>query len=237
MKIIKPSVKIMNPPKYEDMLRHIEAAGRTCYKSEDRIDEGSADKFIQQIVSNNHLSVLEHSSLSARFITDRGVSHELVRHRLCSFSQESQRYCNYSGEKFGSEATFIEPLWYSENVSKISIDERRICAYWRSAMQSAESAYSALLKMGKSPQEARSVLPNSTKTEIVVTANLREWRLIFSQRCDKAAHPEMRRAMLPLLEWCINEYPVFFKDLDYTLCEGKHDFKAKGWELTEAEVE
>ena len=229
MRIINPSVSIMNPPDYQQMLKHIEAAGRTCYKSEDKYVPGTtAEPFTRRIIESGHGSVLEHISLTVRFICDRGVSHELVRHRLCSFSQESTRYCNYSGEKFGREVTFIRPMFWEKDTPHFGL--------WRDAMQQAENYY-LHINHATSPQEARSVLPNSLKTEIVVTANIREWRLIFSQRCAKDAHPEMRRCMLPLLEYCLNNYNVFFADLGSLYSEGCAYFFAKNWQLAEVGVE
>lgn len=204
MKVIDPSFEILNPPDYKSVLRHVEASARTCYKSEDRIAEGSAEEFLKKLITMGHHSVLEHSSVSVRFICDRGVSHELVRHRLCSFSQESTRYCNYSGSKFGKEITFIRPVFWKSGSLMFKT--------WEGAMKEAEKAYLYLLNNGASPQEARSVLPNSLKTDIVVTANIRQWRLVFSQRCASAAHPQMRQSMLPVLEAFNALMPVFFGD-------------------------
>ena len=205
MKIINSSHKIENPPEYSTLLKAIELAGRTCYKSEDKITDTSAEDFIRMLLKRGHESVIEHEKLSIRFICDRGVSHELVRHRLCSFSQESTRYCNYSGEKFGNELTFIKPsFWKIQSQQYVT---------WHSAIRKAEDSYLTLLKEGASPQEARSVLPNSIKTELVITANLREWRLVLDQRTSPSAHPDMRALMLPLLEELKEKYPVFFEDL------------------------
>ena len=225
MKIIEPSVEILNALNYQQMLRHTELAARTCYKSEDRIKDGSAEELIKRLISSNHASVLEHNSISVRFICDRGVSHELVRHRLCSFSQESQRFCNYSGEKFGKELTFIRPVFW--------IDDSVQYKLWINLISSSEETYIYLLRTGSSPQEARSVLPNSLKTEIVVTANIRQWRTMFGQRCASAAHPDMRRSMLPLLGKCIKDYPVFFEDLADLHAKGCQDFAHKSWQLSD----
>ena len=225
MKIIEPSVEILNPPDYQQMLKHIEFAARTCYKSEDKITETSAEDLIKRLIKMNHLSVLEHINISVRFICDRGVSHELVRHRLCSFSQESTRYCNYSGDKFGKELTFIRPCFYSEGDDKYT--------QWEKSIRSSEYYYFNLIEYGSSPQEARSVLPNSLKTDIVVTANIREWRLVFKQRCAAAAHPDMQRSMLPLLGEFINRYPVFFEDMFDLHIDGLTRFANKGWQLAD----
>lgn len=225
MKIIEPSVEILNPLDYQTILRHIELAARTCYKSEDKIKDGSAEELIKRLIKMRHHSVLEHQPISVRFICDRGVSHELVRHRLCSVSQESTRYCNYSGGKFGNKLTFIRPCFYSEGDDEYTI--------WKDCMRESENGYFKLLEYGSSPQEARSVLPNSLKTDIVVTANIRQWRTVFEQRCASAAHPQMRQVMIPLLANFIVLFPIFFKDLKPLLNEGAEYFANKGWQLAE----
>lgn len=225
MKIIEPSVEILNPPDYQQMLNHIEVAARTCYKSEDKIKDGSAEELIKRLIASGHHSVLEHISISIRFICDRGVSHEVVRHRLCSFSQESTRYCNYSGEKFGSELTFIKPMFWIEDSVQYKL--------WINLISSSEETYIYLLRTGATPQEARSVLPNSLKTDIVVTANIREWRTMFEQRCVPAAHPQMRQPMLPLLGKFIADYKVFFEDMFDIHIDGLTHFANKGWNLAE----
>lgn len=207
MKVIKPYYVIETPLDGDDILRTIELAGRTCYKSEDKITADSAKKFVAMVLKRGHESVIEHRSLSIRFICDRGVTHELVRHRLCAFSQESTRFCCYAKEKFGSEITFINPcFWHPSDDNYIS---------WELAMKIAETAYLDLIKRGATPQEARSVLPNSLKTEIVVTANLREWRHIFRLRCSKYAHPQMRELMIPLHQELQRKIPVIFDDIEY----------------------
>ena len=225
MRIIEPSVEILHAPDYQQMLTHTELAARTCYKSEDKIKDGSAVELIKRLIASGHHSVLEHQSISVRFICDRGVSHELVRHRLCSFSQESTRYCNYAGDKFGRELTFIRPMFFFGDDLTYQI--------WSDAMFAVESAYFDLLKEGASPQEARSVLPNSLKTDIVVTANIRQWRTMFEQRCAPAAHPQMRQVMLALLRRFLSEYFVFFEDLFNLHLKGSQDFAANGWPLAE----
>jgi len=165
----------------------IERAGRTCYLSSHKIEPGSAAKFIKMIMKNQHLSVLEHASASIRFVTDRAISHELVRHRLCSFSEASTRYCNYSKDRFGGEIQVIEPPF----------KHRANRNLWKSAVLKAEDAYMALLANDELPQIARSVLPNCLKTEIVTTCNFRQWLLIFSLRSDEnsRAHPQIREIM------------------------------------------
>ena len=216
MNIINASYKIEKLPSRED-IQLIEAAGRVCYKSEEKITDTSFVDFLERIVRKGHESVLEHSMLTVRFICDRGVSHELVRHRLASFSQESTRYCNYGGD-----VTFILPLYLqhgSSLVENAGLSDEDMCEYWaytdwHDAMVSAERAYTNMLKRGKrSAQEARAVLPNSTKTEVVMTANLREWRHILKLRTSKAAHPQMRELMCPLLKELKASIPVIFDDM------------------------
>ena len=202
MKIIKASAEIISAT--ESLERLIELAGRTCYKSEDRIDETSAPAFIEKIKSFKHESVLEHGAITVRFILDRGVSHELVRHRVASFSQESTRYCNYGKDKFGNEITVIDAHPH------IGGDSYRT---WEEACKDAERSYFALLEEGVSPQLARDVLPNSLKTEVMMTANPREWRHVFKMRCHRDAHPQMREVAVPLLKQFAENWPSLFMDI------------------------
>ena len=205
MKIINASYHIETPIDGAEILKRIEKAGRTCYKSEDRITAESAEAFVRMLIERGHESVLEHESITVRFVCDRGVSHEIVRHRIASFSQESTRYCNYSNDRFGSELTFIKPCFWKEWT----------LAYkqWSLAVSFAEKEYFALLDCDCTPQEARSVLPNSTKTEVVMTANLREWRHFLKLRTAKAAHPQMRELTVPLLHELQERIPVVFDDI------------------------
>lgn len=206
MKIIKPSVEFINAPTYASLLSTVETAGRTCYKSEDKITDGSAEKFVRNILKRGHEAVIEHSSITVRFTCDRGVSHEIVRHRLAAYCQESTRYCNYSKDGFGGEITVIEPSWCSEGDPAYDV--------WKKACLRAELAYFDLMTIGCSPQEARSVLPNSLKTEVVMTADLREWRHFLKLRCAPAAHPDMRMVARQLLGVLKMKYPVFFEDIE-----------------------
>lgn len=206
MKIIKPSVEFINAPTYASLLSTVETAGRTCYKSEDKITDGSAEKFVRNILKRGHEAVIEHGSITVRFTCDRGVSHEIVRHRLAAYCQESTRYCNYSKDGFGGEITVIEPSWCSEGDPAYDV--------WKKTCLRAELAYFDLMTIGCSPQEARSVLPNSLKTEVVMTADLREWRHFLKLRCAQAAHPDMRVLARQLLGVLKMKYPVFFEDIE-----------------------
>ncbi|MDR2604360.1 MAG: FAD-dependent thymidylate synthase [Desulfovibrio sp.] len=205
MKIIAPSARILAVDDAPDILGRLEFAGRICYKSEENITADSAVPFLDRIVRSGHHSVIEHASATAHIICDRGVSHELVRHRLASFSQESTRYADYSGKRFGREITVIRPCFWPEGSPAYMI--------WLDAVQRAEAAYFALRDAGVAAQQARSVLPNSLKTEIVITCNMREWRHIFELRCAPAAHPQMREVMLPLLRDMNRLVPALFADL------------------------
>lgn len=209
MKIINASYEILTDisPYATIELEQIERAARTCYKSEDKITDQaeSAKKLIKKLIENGHEAMLEHSILSVKFICDRGVSHELVRHRLASFAQESTRYCNYSQDKFGKEITLIKPAAFTRGSKAYDI--------WTTACSFAEVSYFELLNDGASPQDARAVLPNSLKTEVVMTANYREWRHFFDLRCNKAAHPQIRELTVPLLYELHDRIPVIFDDL------------------------
>lgn len=202
MKIIEPYFEILHMADADEIYTHLELAARTCYKSEDKIAQGSAEDLLRRLLKTGHESVIEHVSISVRIICDRGISHEIVRHRLCSFSQESTRYANYSKEKFGSEITVIRPFFWNEDSPEYS--------EWKLAMEACEKSYLSLLAMGAKAQEARSVLPNSLKTDIIVTANIREWIHIFNLRCSNASHPQIRQIMLPLLKAFHNRLPVLF---------------------------
>lgn len=205
VQIIRPSYELLFFPSSDHALDILEKAGRTCYKSEDKISPDSKFSFVKKIINSGHLSVLEHCSITVKLIVDRGVSHELVRHRLASYSQESTRYCNYRNDKFDNEITVIEPHFFAPFED--------VYVEWKDAMRNAEAHYFNLLEWGASPQEARTVLPNSLKTEVVTSANFREWRHIFEMRCQRAAHPQIRQIMLMLLCEFAYYHPVVFEDL------------------------
>lgn len=195
MRIIKPSVSIESNISYEEALRIVENATRVCYKSEDKIKEGSAEKLIRGIIKAKHFGCIEHVSLTAKFICDRACSHQLVRHRLMSFNQKSQRYCKED------DLEVIKP----EGLENTSL--------WLESCRQAENAYAEMIRRGEKPEVARGVLPNSTATEIYATANIREWRHFFELRCDKTAQKDIRMLALELLCQMFEKYPVFFEDL------------------------
>lgn len=222
MNKIKASYEILTPISEGGIkeLQHIEKIGRVCYKSEDYITEDgeSARKFVAMLIRNGHEAMIEHSFLSVKFTVDRGVSHELVRHRIASFAQESTRYCNYAKDKFGAECAFIdlEPgIMLDNKMKKMSGEEiALVMAEWTSAMEDAERHYMRLLELGATPQIARAVLPNSTKTEITVSANYREWRNFFKLRVPADVHPQMREVTIPLLKELKGMIPVIFDDIE-----------------------
>jgi thymidylate synthase (FAD) len=191
-----------------DPLLLIEKAGRTCYKSEKLQTLESKRAFSRMLLDSGHESVIEHANATVKFITNRGVTHELVRHRLASYSQESTRYVNYKKKGL----TFIKPVWLSFDTDE-SNNYKLETWYWLQAMEKAEYYYLHLLELGWTPEQAREVLPNSLKTEIVMTANLREWRHIFKLRTSKRAHPQMRKLMLSCLSEFKQEIPIIFDDI------------------------
>lgn len=213
MNIIKPSVEIIDMKDYDQMIRKIEKIGRVCYKSEGNITEESAERFISNILKRGHESVIEHESITVRMTCDRGITHEIVRHRIASYSQESTRYCNYTGEKFGNEITVIDLAGgFEYNLN--DENDRKKYEVWTKAMENAEKYYFEMIELGATPQEARAVLPNSLKTEIVVTMNLRSWRNFFHLRCDPHAHPQMREVANIALNVFKEKLPIFFNDIE-----------------------
>lgn len=211
MKIVKAGYEILTPITGDELVM-IERAGRTCYKSEDKITQDSAEKFVSNLIKKGDEAMLEHSYLMVKFICDRGISHELVCHRLAFFVQESTRYYNYASDKNGGEITFIKPFFFEEDA--------RMEAHWTAAMEVAEKIYLELInEFGATPQEARSVLPNSVKTEVIMTANYREWRhflYLMAARATGPAHPQMEEITVPLLHELVNRIPVVFDDI-YTM--------------------
>lgn len=205
MKIIEPSVELVQELDTEKVMRHIERAGRVCYKSESRISDKSAEKFIANILKSGHESVIEHVSVTFKIICDRGITHEIVRHRLCSYSQESSRYCDYSNDKFDGELTFIKPCFWTEDDENFKI--------WKESMEILEKNYLTMRKNGARPEQARSILPNSLKTEIFMTANLREWRHFLKLRTANRAHPQMREVALKIYKILNEKLPVLFSDI------------------------
>ena len=216
MRTVEASVVFINPPEYAVVLDTIERVGRTCYKSEDKITEFSAEDFVRGLIKRGHEAMIEHGSVTLCFINDRGVSHEEVRHRIASYGQESTRYCNYSKEKFDGEVTYIDierGMELDATVSRLHRDVKlAIIREWMQACLDAEEHYMNMLKLGATPQIARSVLNSSTKTEICITMNFREWRHFIRLRNDPTAHPQMREVAQQALDMLYEKYPVFFEE-------------------------
>ncbi len=205
MKIIQPSFEILDNINGEEIIQKIEHAGRICYKSEDSISKNSSKAFISGIIKRGHESVIEHEKITVKITCDRGVTHEIVRHRVASYSQESTRYCNYANDKFNNEITVIKPCFWEEDSQNFII--------WKNTMEQIEKAYFDMIENGAQPQQARSILPNSLKTEIIVTMNLREWRHFFKLRVSKESHPQMREIAIPILNKFKEVIPVIFDDI------------------------
>ena len=209
MIIINPHIIFEDDFNGDFIIKKLERIGRTAYKSEDKIDKDSAIKFLKNIVKSGHLSVIEHISVTVRVICDRGITHEIVRHRIASYTQESTRYCNYASGKFENQITFIAPFyWNNENCQKKY-------EVWKKTMLIIEDSYKKLIELGATPQEARSVLPNSLKTEIVMTMNLREWLHFFNLRTSKRAHPQMREIAIPILKEFKERIPIIFDGVEF----------------------
>lgn len=205
MKIINQSIELMDEIDGKAILQKLERAGRVCYKSENNITEESSKKFIGNIIKLEHESVLEHEIITVIATTSRSVSHQLVRHRIASYSQESQRYCNYNKDKFNNEITFIHP--------KKLIKGTKLYRAWERMMESAEFTYFNLLEMGAKPEDAREVLPNSTKTEMVVTMNMRAWRHFLKIRTAKDSDPKIQELANLILKEFKQQIPVIFDDI------------------------
>lgn len=221
MILVKPSHEVLTEIDGDGILARIERAGRVCYKTEAKITLASAKKFVGDRLKQGHHSIIEHENISVKIICDRGVTHEIVRHRLVAYSQESTRYCNYKGG-----VTFVIPPWVEiepgeYGFSQIFKTGDRGSIGWGLSVQNAEQDYLQLLKFGWTPQQARSVLPNSLKTEIVMTCNIREWRHILKLRTSKAAHPQMRETMILILKEFQNRVPVLFDGIQEGMEAGK----------------
>ena len=208
MRVINAGYEIISDLNGAEILKHIERCARVCYKSEDRITDGSAEKMVAALIRSGHEAMLEHYSFTVKFICDRGVSHELVRHRIASFAQESSRYCCYAKDKFGKELTFINPCFWEPDSDNY--------ARWFHEMDESEKTYLAMIENGATPEQARDILPTSIKTEIVMTANLREWRHFFKLRAEGVTgkpHPQMLEITIPLLKELKQKVPVVFDDI------------------------
>lgn len=204
MRLIKSKVEILDNLNGKEIIDKIAKVARTCYKSEDNSTSERNRELVKRLIKSGHEAMIEFFDITVKFTCDRGVSHELVRHRMASFAQESTRYCNYSKDKFGNELTFIVPSWVEDAYKEDN---------WIMAMKYAENHYFRLINNGWTPQQARMVLPMSIKTEVNMKANLREWRHFFKLRCSTAAHPDMRVLALDLLKQFHDNIPIIFDDI------------------------
>ena len=208
MRVINAGYEIISDLNGAEILKHIERCARVCYKSEDRITDGSAEKMVAALIRSGHEAMLEHYSFTVKFICDRGIANELVRHRIASFAQESSRYCCYAKDKFGKELTFINPCFWEPDSDNY--------ARWFHEMDESEKTYLAMIESGATPEQARDILPTSIKTEIVMTANLREFRHFFKLRAEGITgkpHPQMLEITIPLLKELKQKIPVVFDDI------------------------
>lgn len=207
VKIIEPSVEIVSEINSDKMLKQIEKCARNCYKSENNITEDttSAVKMIGKLIEMGHTAMIEFADVIVNLHCDVGVYKDLTRHRHCSFTIESTRYCNYSKGKFGNEISVIKPCNMDENSG--------IYHTWLKAMNDMERAYMQMAEIGATPDQLRMILPHSTAASVMMKANIREWRHIFNLRCAKAAHPSVRQIMLMTLNEFHNKIPVLFDDL------------------------
>lgn len=209
MIIVNQGHEFITPLTYErgkQIIANIENIARTCYRSEDSIKEGSAERMIRTLIRRGHGAMLEHESISVRCHTDRAIANEMVRHRMASYAQESTRYCNYSKEKFQNQIAVVAPFPMEKNPHAY--------AEWFKAASCAEQAYLNMLHYGATPEQARDILPNCLATEIVITANMREWRHIMSLRTAEDAHPKLRQLMKGILQDFQKTIPVLFDDIE-----------------------
>jgi thymidylate synthase (FAD) len=223
MNIIKPYAKILPTSTAYDsftkqegieLLKKIEWCARISHRSEDAVTENSYDRFLRSVVlSHGDWSVVEHASVSVDMYVDRGITHEIVRHRLFSFTQESTRFVNYEKK---IPASFVCPIPEEEQTLTVVPPDCELTVYdeWRGAIHAAELGYRQLIRKGVSPQVARSVFPNALASRIIVTGNLRNWRHFLLMRTTKECHPQMRDVTIPLLEEFKEKIPIFYEDIE-----------------------
>lgn len=220
MKIIEPLIEV---EKYDGLkiMKNIERACRTCYRSEGLITGDSYKKLLTNCLNRGHESVLEHEKITIRMTCDIGVYKDLTRHRFGSFSIESTRYCNYGNDKFDNEIKFIKPVFYDEtwtdaNYEGSTMTEEQLKSmYWYNCMEDIEDTYMKMSKTGCKPDELRMILPHSTAAEVTMTANIREWRHILDLRTKKMAHPSIRQLLIPLLLDFKKNMPELFDSIEY----------------------
>ena len=191
VKIAAPKVEVLTPLDGDAILKHLELCARNCYKNEDKITADSARQMVRKLLELGHEAMIEHYNLTVKLTCDMGVYKDLTRHRHVSYAIESTRYCNYSKGKFGNELTVMKPCHIKEGTPEYQI--------WLSTMETIEKNYNAMAELGCKPDQLRMLLPHSIKADVIMTANLREWRHIFKLRCAPAAHPTVQEVMKMLL--------------------------------------
>ena len=206
MKIIEPIVEVEKVD-YNKIMKNLERACRTCYRSEDKITEGSYKTLLKNCINRGHESILEHEKITIRMICDIGVYKDLTRHRHASFSIESTRYCNYGKDKFENQIKFIEPVNIEKNTE--------LYEEWKTSCEEIEKHYIKMVELGATPDQMRMILPHSTAALVTMTANIREWKHIFSLRCTKHAHPAVEQVMIPLLLHFKQNMPEIFENIEY----------------------
>lgn len=207
VKIVSPNIEVITPLDGDYILKHLERCARNCYKSEDKITADSAQKMIKKLIDLGHEAMIEHFSVTVKLTTDVGAYKDLTRHRHASFAIESTRFCNYSKGKYGNELTFMKPSNMEEGSDIYNI--------WYQAMADIEKHYLSMAAKGAAVDQLRMLLPHSTKADVFMTANLREWRHIFKLRCVPATHPSVREIMTMLLNEFRSQLPVLFDDIPY----------------------
>ena len=211
VKIIEPKVEIITPIDGDYILKHLELCARNCYKSEDKITTDSAKTMIKKLLEMGHEAMIEHFAITVKLTTDVGAYKDLTRHRMASFAIESTRFCNYSKGKYGNELTFMRPSNMEEGSEIYNI--------WYKTMEMIENSYMEMAAKGAKADQLRIMLPHSTKADVIMTANIREWRHIFKLRCAPAAHPSVQEIMLLLLKEFRKQIPIFFEDIPYGIDE------------------
>lgn len=215
MKLVEPLIEV---EKYDGIkiMKRLEKASRTCYRSEDIINEESYKKLLRNCINRGHESILEHEKITIRMICDIGVYKDLTRHRFGSFSIESTRYCNYEKDKFSNELKMIKPVNMSE--------ESDIYNCWLKTVKDIENSYMEMARFGALPDQLRMILPHSTAAVVTMTANIREWRHILSLRCSKMAHPAIQQLLIPLLLKFKTDMPELFDSIEYNEEFPKKDY-------------
>jgi thymidylate synthase (FAD) len=206
MKIIEPTIQVEKVD-YKQVMKNLERACRTCYRSEGKITEESYKTLLKNCINRGHESILEHEKVTIRMLCDIGVYKDLTRHRIASFSIESTRYCNYGKDKFDNQIKFIKPVNMEEGTELYN--------KWYDTCKIIEQNYIEMSKLEATPDQLRMMLPHSTAAEVTMTANIREWKHIFSLRCTKHTHPAVEQLMIPLLLKFKKEMPEIFDNVEY----------------------